>query len=84
MEAIVMTKLGLTMETGIIDKWLVSEGQPVKKGDPVAEISTEKLTNTIESTQDGTILKLMASEGDELPVGTVIAYVGEIGETIPA
>lgn len=80
---IIMPKLGLTMETGIIGKWLVSEGQEVAKDEPLVEITTEKLTNTVDSPDNGVLLKIVAKEGDELPVGGIIGYVGAAGEAVP-
>ncbi|HHW04222.1 MAG TPA: 2-oxo acid dehydrogenase subunit E2 [Thermoanaerobacterales bacterium] len=79
---IVMPKLGLTMTKGTVEKWLKKEGDLVQKGDSLLEISTEKLTNTVESPGDGILLKIVAEEGAELPIGTVLGFIGEAGEHI--
>lgn len=69
---IFMPKYGATMESGEVSQWLVKVGDTVKKGDPVAEISSEKLTNTLESLEDGVIAELLVEEGDDVPVGAPI------------
>lgn len=79
---IVMPKLGLTMKEGTVDKWLVKEGDYVNEGDPLVDISSEKLTNEVEAPISGTVLKLVVKEGDVIPSQAVMAYIGEEGETI--
>ncbi|NMC33572.1 MAG: 2-oxo acid dehydrogenase subunit E2 [Veillonellaceae bacterium] len=77
---ITMPKLGLTMTTGKVGRWLVSEGSPVKQGEALLEIMTDKITNVIESPNDGVLLKIIAREGAELPVGAVLGAMGGVGE----
>ena len=77
---ITMPKLGLTMTTGKVGRWLVQEGSPVKQGEALLEIMTDKITNVIESPHDGVLLKIIAREGDELPVGAVLGAMGGDGE----
>ena len=77
-----MPTLGLTMKEGLIDEWLVEEGDEVSEGDVVAVISSEKLTADVEAPEDGTIIKITADVGDEVPVKEAIAYVGEPGEEV--
>lgn len=74
---IVMPKLGLTMESGTILKWLKKEGDSVKKGEVIAEIESEKLTGEVESPADGILVKILHEEGDEVPVGEPIALIEE-------
>ena len=64
---VVMPKLGLTMTEGAVSRWLKKEGEPVQEGEPLFEVETDKLTNTIEATASGTLLKILAKEGDTLP-----------------
>lgn len=78
-----MPKLGMDMEAGVIGRWLKREGDTVQKGEILAEIETDKAVVEVESTQSGTVLKLYYPEGELLPCGTSIAYVGQPGETIP-
>ena len=72
-----MPRLSDSMEEGTILKWLVSEGDEVKRGQPIAEIETDKANMTYEVDTDGTISELVASEGDTLAIGEVIARIGE-------
>jgi pyruvate dehydrogenase E2 component (dihydrolipoamide acetyltransferase) len=77
MPEITMPRLSDSMEEGTILKWLVSEGDDVKRGQPIAEIETDKANMTYEVDTDGTISELVASEGDTLAIGEVIARIGE-------
>ncbi|WP_085992135.1 dihydrolipoamide acetyltransferase family protein [Oceanobacillus senegalensis] len=79
---IVMPKLGLTMTEGTVEHWFVKEGDQVEQGDPIVEISSEKLTSEVEAPQSGTIIKIASQEGDVIPSKEVMAYIGEKGETI--
>jgi len=72
-----MPRLSDSMEEGTILKWLVTEGDEVKRGQPIAEIETDKANMTYESDTDGTVSELVAKEGDTLPVGDVIARIGD-------
>jgi pyruvate dehydrogenase E2 component (dihydrolipoamide acetyltransferase) len=78
MTEIVMPRLSDTMEEGTILRWLVGEGEHVRRGQELVEIETDKATMTYESDLDG-VLEIVAAEGDTLPVGAVIARVGETG-----
>jgi len=82
MEIMTMPKLGLTMKEGTVGKWLKNEGDSIKKGEMIAEVSTDKLTNEIESAYSGTILKLILAEGDSVPCFEAIALIGNPGEDI--
>lgn len=79
---IIMPQLGLTMTEGTVTKWLKAEGETVEIGDLLVEISTDKITNQIESSAKGILLKIMVPEGKTAPVKSVIAYIGEPGEII--
>ena len=74
-----MPQLGLTMEEGNLSRWLKHEGDTVKAGEVVAEITTDKLTRE----QDGVLLKIVAQEGDDVPVKGTLAWIGQSGEAIP-
>ena len=54
---ILMPQLGLTMEEGEVTKWLKKEGDAVKAGEPIVEITTDKLTNEVNAEVDGTLIK---------------------------
>lgn len=77
-----MPKFGLSMEEGTIASWLKTEGDPVQKGEAIAEITTEKITNTVEAPEDGILIKIVAQVDETLPCGSPIAYIGAQGETI--
>ncbi|MDR9365794.1 MAG: pyruvate dehydrogenase complex dihydrolipoamide acetyltransferase [Balneolaceae bacterium] len=77
-----MPKLSDTMEEGVIAKWNVEEGDKVSSGDVIAEVETDKATMEVEVFDDGTILKILAREGDAIPLGGLMAVVGEEGEDI--
>ncbi len=75
MTEIVMPRLSDTMEEGTILRWLIADGESVRRGDELVEIETDKATMIYESDLDG-VLERVAAEGDTLPVGAVIARVG--------
>ena len=78
---ILMPALSPTMEEGTLAKWLVSEGDAVSAGDILAEIETDKATMEFEATDEGTIGKLLITEGTEgVKVNTPIAVLLEEGE----
>lgn len=80
--AITMPQLGLTMEEGTVVSWLKSIGDVVSKGEPILEITTDKLSNEIESEVDGVLLSICAQEGDDVPVKGILGYIGQPGESI--
>jgi pyruvate dehydrogenase E2 component (dihydrolipoamide acetyltransferase) len=85
MGEVVMPRLSDSMEEGTILKWLKADGDTVARGEPLAEIETDKATLTYESDAAGT-LKIVADAGDTLPIGSVIATLddGTNGSAEPA
>ena len=79
---ITMPQLGLTMTEGTVSSWLKQEGDTVKKGDEIVEIETDKISNVVEAHEDGVLLKIVAQEGDTLPVKGVLGYIGQPGESV--
>jgi pyruvate dehydrogenase E2 component (dihydrolipoamide acetyltransferase) len=77
---ITMPRLSDSMEEGTILRWLKSVGDEVKRGEDLVEIETDKANMTYESSEEGTLTEILAEEGDTLPIGEVIARVGEPGE----
>jgi pyruvate dehydrogenase E2 component (dihydrolipoamide acetyltransferase) len=75
MADVAMPRLSDSMEEGTILKWLKSDGDEVSKGEELVEIETDKANMTYEADQDGP-LKIVAQEGDTLPVGQTIASIG--------
>jgi len=80
---IIMPKLGETMEKGKIIKWLKKEGERVDKGDPLLEIETDKAALEVEARGSGILRKILAQEGEVVPVTKTIAYLAEEGERLP-
>ena len=78
-----MPQFGVSMETGTVAQWLKAEGDTVKAGDVLASIETEKLTNDVVSEVDGVLLKIVAQEGEDVPVQGLMAYIGQPGEVLP-
>ena len=70
-----MPKLGYDMEVGTIGSWLKQVGDSVARGEPIAEIETDKTTVEMEATQAGTLVEQSLAPGEEVPVGTVIGYL---------
>ena len=77
-----MPQLGLTMEEGTVTRWVKQEGDAVKAGEVILEITTDKLTSEVESEHDGVLLKIVAQEGEDIPVKGLLAYIGEAGEQV--
>ena len=80
---ITLPKLGQTVEEATIEKWHKAEGDTVARGDVLCEITTDKATLEVESFYSGTLLKILAPEGEELAVGALIAVVGDAGDEVP-
>src|SRR3954465_14825850 len=75
-----LPRLGQGMESGTIVKWLKSEGEPVKKREPLYELDTDKVTQEVEAEADGVLLKIVVAEG-EVDVGSTIGVIGKEGES---
>jgi pyruvate dehydrogenase E2 component (dihydrolipoamide acetyltransferase) len=82
-QKVILPKLGETVEVSTIERWLKNEGDAVATGDILCEITTDKATLEVESYYRGTLLKILAPTGQELPVGSVIAVIGDKGEAVP-
>jgi pyruvate dehydrogenase E2 component (dihydrolipoamide acetyltransferase) len=72
------------MEEATIGQWLKAEGETVTPGDALCELITEKTTFQLESDYDGTLRKIIAPEKAVVPVGALVAYIGEVGDELPA
>lgn len=82
--AVIMPKAGMSMEQGTIIRWLKRVGDPVKKGDPILEIETDKVTMEIEAEVAGVLLAILEEPGAVVPVIQTIAWIGAPGEAVPA
>lgn len=81
-ELVIMPKLGFDMAEGTLVRWVKREGEPVEKGELLAEIETDKATVEVESTFSGTVRRLLVEEGAIVPVGDPIAVIGAADEEI--
>ena len=81
---VVMPKLSDTMEEGKILRWLKKEGDKVETGQTLAEVETDKATVEMEAYTNGVVRKLIAKEGDTIPIGAMIAVIGSPDEDISA
>jgi pyruvate dehydrogenase E2 component (dihydrolipoamide acetyltransferase) len=79
---VVMPKLSPTMEEGQLSRWLKKEGDKVSVGEGLAEIDTDKATMEAQALAEGVLRKIFVNEGDTVPLGTVIAIIGEPDEDI--
>src|SRR5947208_6347098 len=79
---VILPRLGQGMESGTIVRWLKSEGEPVKKGEPLFELDTDKVTQEVEAEAAGVLLKIAVTDG-EVPVGQTVAFIGSEGEDVP-
>lgn len=80
---VVVPMLGFSNEKGKIVKWLKSEKDFVKKGEPIFELETDKVVTEIESPATGILKKILIPEGQEVPVLTVVAVITGKGEELP-
>ena len=83
MKTVEMPKMGDTMEEGKILRWLKQVGEPVKKGEPIAEIETDKVNIEVESFSSGVLRKILVEEGASAAIGASIALVGTADEALP-
>ena len=72
---VTMPNLGYDMESGKVGSWLKQVGDTVERGEPIAEIETDKTTVEIESLAAGTVAEIVVGEGGLAPIGSVIAYL---------
>jgi 2-oxoglutarate dehydrogenase E2 component (dihydrolipoamide succinyltransferase) len=77
-----MPEMGEGVIEGTVSRWLKEPGDPVEKYEPILEIETDKVTTEATAEVAGTMLKIVVEEGETVPVGAVLAYVGDPGEGI--
>lgn len=84
---IILPKFGFTLETAEIVQWLVKEGDKVRSGDPICEVTTDKVNMEVEATEDGIVHRLLYPKGAVVPVTEVICVLlrpGEMASEFPA
>jgi len=77
---VIMPRLGLTMETGTVQRWLATEGQHVEAGEAILEVETDKVVVEVEAPATGHLGSLVVGEGENVPIGTVLARIYARGE----
>lgn len=82
-QQVLVPKLGLTMETGVIEEWLVTAGTPVKPGDPILRLGTDKVNVDVEAEGEGRFHPVV-DEGADLPPGALIGWLLAEGEDVPS
>lgn len=80
--AVVLPKQGQSVESAVLVKWHKREGDPISENEVLCEVETDKAVFEVPSPAAGNVLALFFREGDEIPVLTVIAAVGQPGEAI--
>ena len=83
-EAVIMPKQGQSVETCVITRWNKAVGDEVKLGDVLFEYETDKASFEEEAKAEGTLLAVLAQEGDEVPCFNTVAIIGKAGEDISA
>jgi pyruvate dehydrogenase E2 component (dihydrolipoamide acetyltransferase) len=79
-----MPKLGMAMKQGAVTKWLKAEGDAVSEGADLFELASEKITAVVPAPASGVLGRVVADLGVELPVGALLALIGEPGDAFPA
>jgi len=77
MPEVVMPRLSDTMEEGTLSQWLKNVGDPVHKGDVLAEIETDKATMDLEAFEDGVLERQLVAVGTSVPIGQPVAVIGD-------
>ncbi len=77
---VIMPALGMAQDSGVLVAWLKAPGDPVKAGDALMEVETDKATMEVEAAHDGYLTDLCATEGEAVPVGNVVAMISETPE----
>ena len=76
-QALTMPKWGLAMKEGKIGEWLTEEGLEITTGEEVLEVETDKITSAVETPHNGILRQKVASSGEVLPVGSLLAVIAE-------
>ncbi|KZO00094.1 dihydrolipoamide acetyltransferase family protein [Pseudobacillus badius] len=80
---VIMPKLGMAMKEGAVSNWNKQVGEAVEKGELLASINSEKIEMELEAPASGSLLDIAVQEGEGVPPGTVIGYIGQPGEKVP-
>lgn len=80
---VIMPHMGLTTVEGTVVRWLKQEGDEVRKDEPLVEVLTDKVNTQVEAPEPGIVLKIVAREGEVVPVTKTLCWIGRPGEKIP-
>jgi pyruvate/2-oxoglutarate dehydrogenase complex dihydrolipoamide acyltransferase (E2) component len=80
--AVIVPRLGEEEAPAVLIRFLVEPGQPVRRGDPLYELDTDKVTQEVEAEADGVLVAIVGTAGVEYPPGATIAWIGEPGESV--
>ena len=83
LQEVLLPQLGQTMEEGTIEKWHKSEGDDVKKGEVLFELTTDKATLEVEAYATGQVRKILVEEGQTVPVNELVAIIGDPEDELP-
>ena len=81
---VTVPRLGSDMRSGVLIRFLVEPGEQVRRGDPIYELDTDKVTQEVEAEAEGVLLRIDAADGSEVEVGATLAWIGEPGEEPPS
>ena len=84
MDNVMMPQMGYDMKEGRLIKWLKGEGDEITTGEDIAEIETDKAIIPMPSPSGGILRKIITPEGEMVPVGTVLGFIGTLEEEIPS
>ncbi len=76
-KTLTMPKLGMTMTEGTVLQWLLHEGERIEKGEPILEVMTDKVNIEVEAPYDGYLARILAQDGETLPVGAPLAMLSD-------
>jgi pyruvate dehydrogenase E2 component (dihydrolipoamide acetyltransferase) len=79
---IIMPQGGQDITEGLVVRWFKKEGEPIRRGEVICEVETEKAVFEVEAPSDGVLVKILAAEGTKVPIFSVIGIIGEPGERI--
>lgn len=75
---------GIPTTSASVLRWLKQEGDPIHPGDPVVELETDKVSYELESPAEGVLLKIIAQENTQVPVGGPLCHIGQPGDSLPS
>jgi 2-oxoisovalerate dehydrogenase E2 component (dihydrolipoyl transacylase) len=81
---VIMPQLGESVVEGTVGRWLIAEGEEIEAYQPLLEVETDKVNTEVPAPTSGVLLKILVHEGQTVNAGTVLAYIGQPDESLPA